>query len=380
MDIFGNCKTSTWFHDSNLKIKSIQNEILAVTTIGRKYILDFGLGYTREQFFMANTPVTTQLWQSGRPLNAEVLRTTKVKTTLFAYPCYFAPQCIPDISSFKALPFRDTESRFTTDSSVISSRFSSSFTSSSSKIIIITSIFSSKMDKEHVGASLIVSLSMASLFITNVFSFSSTSYSSQPSDYITCSPSGIDDQPVAEPSGYTPVGSLSSHSGCITSGLDAIGSQSSPDESQSTNASSRFVTKLYISFRSFTYKYHFLNDAITGFGETTLYSISSSRQYSRNSACFSSKLTVLSLTTTITQSTSDLISQSSKYIFSVSSRNNTQFTSKEALNTFFDSSASTKLTNSNTYKPSLHQLNSESTTRTPFCELFNDEPFRQQQI
>lgn len=126
---------------------------------------------------------------------------------LFAYSGCLAPQCIPDISSFKALPFRDTESRFTTDSSVISSRFSSSFTSSSSKIIIITSIFSSKMDNEHVGASLIVSLSMASLILTNVFSFSSTSYSSQPSDYIACSPSGIDDQPVAEPSGYTPVGS-----------------------------------------------------------------------------------------------------------------------------------------------------------------------------
>lgn len=107
---------------------------------------------------------------------------------LFAYSGCLAPQCIPDISSFKALPFRDTESRFTADSSVISSRFSSSFTSSSSKIIIITSIFSSKMDNEHVGASLIVSLSMASLIVTNVFSFSSTSYSSQPSDYIACSP------------------------------------------------------------------------------------------------------------------------------------------------------------------------------------------------
>ncbi|CAI7113653.1 ASB_collapsed_G0018220.mRNA.1.CDS.1 [Saccharomyces cerevisiae] len=46
---------------------SIQNGILAVTTIGRKYILDFGPGYTRDHFFMANTPVTTQLWQSGRP-------------------------------------------------------------------------------------------------------------------------------------------------------------------------------------------------------------------------------------------------------------------------------------------------------------------------
>lgn len=44
------------------------------------------------------------------------------------------------------------------------------------------------MDNEHVGASLIVSLSMASLIVTNVFSFSSTSYSSQPSDYIACSP------------------------------------------------------------------------------------------------------------------------------------------------------------------------------------------------
>ncbi|CAI4448925.1 BDM_1a_G0018000.mRNA.1.CDS.1 [Saccharomyces cerevisiae] len=164
---------------------------------------------------------------------------------LFAYSGCLAPQCIPDISSFKALPFRDTESRFTTDSSVISSRFSSSFTSSSSKIIIITSIFSSKMDNEHVGASLIVSLSMASLIVTNVFSFSSTSYSSQPSDYIACSPSGIDDQPVAEPSGYTPVGSSSPHSGCIISGLDAIGYQSSLNESQSTNASSRFVTKVY---------------------------------------------------------------------------------------------------------------------------------------
>ncbi|KAF1909085.1 LOW QUALITY PROTEIN: uncharacterized protein GI527_G0002150, partial [Saccharomyces cerevisiae] len=163
---------------------------------------------------------------------------------LFAYSGCLAPQCIPDISSFKALPFRDTESRFTTDSSVISSRFSSSFTSSSSKIIIITSIFSSKMDNEHVGASLIVSLSMASLILTNVFSFSSTSYSSQPSDYIACSPSGIDDQPVAEPSGYTPVGSPP-HSGCITSGLDAIGYQSSLNEGQSTNASSRFVTKVY---------------------------------------------------------------------------------------------------------------------------------------
>ncbi|CAD6626475.1 BAH_G0017290.mRNA.1.CDS.1 [Saccharomyces cerevisiae] len=41
---------------------------------------------------------------------------------------------------------------------------------------------------------------------------------------------------------------------------------------------------------------------------------------------------------------SDLISQSIKYIFSVSSGNNTQLTGKEALNTFFDSSASTKLT------------------------------------
>ncbi|CAI4449148.1 BDM_1a_G0018010.mRNA.1.CDS.1 [Saccharomyces cerevisiae] len=51
--------TSTWFHDNNLKIKSIQNGILAVTTIGRKYILDFGPGYTRDHFFMANTPVTT---------------------------------------------------------------------------------------------------------------------------------------------------------------------------------------------------------------------------------------------------------------------------------------------------------------------------------
>ncbi|CAI4465323.1 BAH_G0017300.mRNA.1.CDS.1 [Saccharomyces cerevisiae] len=240
-----NCKTSTWFHDNNLKIKSIQNGILAVTTIGRKYILDFGPGYKRDHFFMANTPVTTQLWQSGRPLNAEVLRTTKVKTMLFAYSGCLAPQCIPDISSFKALPFRDTESRFTTDSSVISSRFSSNFTSSSSKIIIITSIFSSKMDNEHVGASLIVSLSMASLIVTNVFSFSSTSYSSQPSDYIACSPSGIDDQPVAEPSGYIPVGSSSPHSGCIISGLDAIGYQSSLNESQSTNASSRFVTKVY---------------------------------------------------------------------------------------------------------------------------------------
>lgn len=216
-----------------------------MTTIGRKYILDFGPGYTRDHFFMANTPVTTQLWQSGRPLNAEVLRTTKVKTMLFAYSGCLAPQCIPDISSFKALPFRDTESRFTTDSSVISSRFSSSFTSSSSKIIIITSIFSSKMDNEHVSASLIVSLSMASLIVTNVFSFSSTSYSSQPSDYIACSPSGIDDQSVAEPSGYTPVGSSSPHSGCIISGLDAIGYQSSLNESQSTNASSRFVTKVY---------------------------------------------------------------------------------------------------------------------------------------
>ncbi|CAI4424996.1 BAM_G0014870.mRNA.1.CDS.1 [Saccharomyces cerevisiae] len=47
---------------------------------------------------------------------------------------------------------------------------------------------------------------------------------------------------------------------------------------------------------------------------------------------------------TITQSASDLISQSIKYIFSVSSGNNTQLTGKEALNTFFDSSASTKLT------------------------------------
>lgn len=56
-----------------------------MTTIGRKYILDFGPGYTRDHFFMATTPVTTQLWQSGRPLNAEVLRTTKVKTMLFAY-------------------------------------------------------------------------------------------------------------------------------------------------------------------------------------------------------------------------------------------------------------------------------------------------------
>ncbi|KAJ1052377.1 hypothetical protein FZC28_6668g2279 [Saccharomyces cerevisiae] len=101
------------------------------------------------------------------------------------------------------------------------------------------------MDNEHVGASLIVSLSMASLILTNVFSFSSTSYSSQPSDYIACSPSGIDDQPVAEPSGYTPVGSSSPHSGCITSGLDAIGYQSSLNEGQSTNASSRFVTKVY---------------------------------------------------------------------------------------------------------------------------------------
>ncbi|GMC28469.1 unnamed protein product [Saccharomyces cerevisiae] len=86
---------------------------------------------------------------------------------------------------------------------------------------------------------------MASLILTNVFSFSSTSYSSQPSDYIACSPSGIDDQPVAEPSGYTPVGSSSPHSGCITSGLDAIGYQSSLNEGQSTNASSRFVTKVY---------------------------------------------------------------------------------------------------------------------------------------
>ncbi|CAI4422628.1 BAP_1a_G0014880.mRNA.1.CDS.1 [Saccharomyces cerevisiae] len=42
--------TSTWFHDNNLKIKSIQNGILAVTTIGRKYILDFGPGYTRDHF------------------------------------------------------------------------------------------------------------------------------------------------------------------------------------------------------------------------------------------------------------------------------------------------------------------------------------------
>ncbi|CAI6653057.1 ANM_collapsed_G0017950.mRNA.1.CDS.1 [Saccharomyces cerevisiae] len=58
-------------------------------------------------------------------------------------------------------------------------------------------------------------------------------------------PSGIDDQPVAEPSGYTPVGSSSPHSGCITSGLDAIGYQSSLNEGQSTNASSRFVTKVY---------------------------------------------------------------------------------------------------------------------------------------
>ncbi|GAX72139.1 hypothetical protein SCKG_5240 [Saccharomyces cerevisiae] len=86
---------------------------------------------------------------------------------------------------------------------------------------------------------------MASLIVTNVFSFSSTSYSSQPSDYIACSPSGIDDQSVAEPSGYTPVGSSSPHSGCIISGLDAIGYQSSLNESQSTNASSRFVTKVY---------------------------------------------------------------------------------------------------------------------------------------
>ncbi|CAI7282828.1 BAD_collapsed_G0017840.mRNA.1.CDS.1 [Saccharomyces cerevisiae] len=71
------------------------------------------------------------------------------------------------------------------------------------------------MDNEHVGASLTVSLSTASLVASDVFNFSSNSYSSQPSDYITSCPSGIDDQPAAEPSGYTPVGSSPPHSGCI---------------------------------------------------------------------------------------------------------------------------------------------------------------------
>ncbi|CAI4452113.1 BAQ_1a_G0017700.mRNA.1.CDS.1 [Saccharomyces cerevisiae] len=185
VSLVGNCAI---FYIEDLNNISVEEQTIVLSSEPNAIVLGYFADLPSRQ-----PPVTTQLWQSGRPLNAEVLRTTKVKTMLFAYSGCLAPQCIPDISSFKALPFRDTESRFTTDSSVISSRFSSSFTSNSSKIIIITSIFSSKMDNEHVGASLIVSLSMASLIVTNVFSFSSISYSSQPSDYIACSPSGIDD-------------------------------------------------------------------------------------------------------------------------------------------------------------------------------------------
>ncbi|EHN02560.1 hypothetical protein VIN7_6939 [Saccharomyces cerevisiae x Saccharomyces kudriavzevii VIN7] len=72
-----NSETSIWFHDNKPKIKSFVDGILTVKTIGRTYMLDFGPGYTSDQFAITYTPVSTQLWQNGTPLDAGVLRTKK---------------------------------------------------------------------------------------------------------------------------------------------------------------------------------------------------------------------------------------------------------------------------------------------------------------
>ncbi|CAI4880335.1 AHL_G0017690.mRNA.1.CDS.1 [Saccharomyces cerevisiae] len=377
-----NSKTSIWFHDNNPKIKSFENGILTVTTIGRKYILDVGPGYTGDQFSMTNTPVTTQLWQEGRPINAGVLRTTKVKPTLSAYPGCLPPQSIPDFNSFKTLPFRDAESLPNGRTTVTSSRISSSVVGSLSKTIITTSISSSTADNQHVDVSSNFPSRTASETATVFFSFSSSDYSSQPSDYIASASSGIDGQTVTKPTGYTFLDSSSQPSSYVTSGLDTTSYQSSLDGSQSVNVLSNFTTKVssystlissdttfaqYTSGVLSTSNSLSSNDAISRFTETTTQSISSSSQYFSNYVDqLSNEVTVIPLTTTTSQSTGEVVAQSSGYVFSLLSGNNTQLTSKEALSTSFDSSVATKFATLSTYKQSSDYLNSETATAPPF--------------
>ncbi|QHS73087.1 uncharacterized protein SPAR_F01150 [Saccharomyces paradoxus] len=377
-----NSKTSIWFHDNNPKIKSFENGILTVTTIGRKYILDVGPGYTGDQFSMTNTPVTTQLWQEGRPINAGVLRTTKVKPTLSAYPGCLPPQSIPDFNSFKTLPFRDAESLPNGRPTVTSSRISSSVVGSLSKTIITTSISSSTADNQHVDVSSNFPSRTASETATVFFSFSSSDYSSQPSDYIASASSGIDGQTVTKPTGYTFLDSSSQPSSYVTSGLDTTSYQSSLDGSQSVNVLSNFTTKVssystlissdttfaqYTSGVLSTSNSLSSNDAISRFTETTTQPISSSSQYFSNYVDqLSNEVTVIPLTTTTSQSTGEVVAQSSGYVFSLLSGNNTQFTSKEALSTSFDSSVATKFATLSTYKQSSDYLNSETATAPPF--------------
>ncbi|CAI4419694.1 AEH_G0017970.mRNA.1.CDS.1 [Saccharomyces cerevisiae] len=335
-----------------------------------------------DQFFMTNTPVNTRLWQGGRPINAGVLRTTKVKPMLSAYPGCLPPQSIPDFNNFKTLPFRDAESLPNARLTVSSSRISSSAVGSLSKTIITTSIFSSTADKQHVGVSSNFPSSMANETATVFFSFSSSGYSSQPSDYIASASSGIDGQTVTKPDGYTFLDSSSQPSSYVTAGLDTTSYQSSLDGSQSVNVLANFITKVssysaLISSYSTSTQYTSgvlstsnnlsSNDAISRFAETTIHSIGSNSLYSSNYLDqLSNEVTIIPLNTTTNQSTGEVVTQSSGYVFSLLSGNNTQFTSKETISTSFDSSVATKFATLSTYKQSSDYLNSETATAPPF--------------
>ncbi|CAI4061222.1 hypothetical protein SKDZ_06G1230 [Saccharomyces kudriavzevii ZP591] len=379
-----NSETSIWFHDNKPKIKSFVDGILTVKTIGRTYMLDFGPGYTSDQFAITYTPVSTQLWQNGTPLDAGVLRTKKVKTTLPGYRGCIAPQAFPNFDSFKERVVGNLKNRPCTRSSTVHPTPPSGHTVTSSLESTwgqSTRIFSST-DSQYKVTSSLSSSNKASRTATDFFSFASSDASTQSSGYIPSLSSFTAAQSGAKSASYTSDDLSSQSAGHITSGLDTTGRQSLIGRSQSATSSSNFATPPYsysipipsnpisilrTSDELSMSSSQLPNDITSEFTDTTSQSTGSSGQYFSSFIYrISSQITLPSLGTTTIQSVRDIITPSSRYILSDRAENNTKFTSNQPSNIVFHSSVSILLTSSIANSPSSDYFNDETTVTTRF--------------